>query len=164
MKFHLPKKLMVAVLAAMACIPNYATTVVPGIVDTYTEDTTLTALPGYMTGTAEIATPITYTKGYVKDGSGTLSISGVTGTAGAGVEVAVPLYVREGKMEIKDSIIYAKPSQDGRDSYVSVAGNNSELLLDNTVYRQRSTDATYPELADSTTDNGAYLNIGGPDG
>ncbi len=104
-------------------------------------------------------TPTTsaYTKTYVKEGEETLSINGV-GTDEA-VMTKVPLYVRNGKVAITNSNIITNPTVDGTNSLLSVGGYDAELVLDGTTYLNRSLEA-----GDGTQDNGAYINVGGPDG
>lgn len=165
MKIRLPKSLAVALFGAFTAMANAGTMVVPGVVDVVNEDKTTDALPEYMYSTptgangnfVTVSPGVTYTKPYVKEGEGTLTIENV-GTESAS-KVKIPLYVRNGKVVIQNSNIIAAPTVDGGGSHISVGGHDAELVLDGTTYLNRSIEA-----GDGTADNGNYINVGGPDG
>lgn len=167
MKFHLPIKLRMAVLAAMvltcgiaeaATLPDTESMVAPGVI--LTETQTITALPD-----AWVNVDFTgaYSMPVVKDGVDTTLTVQDVGTQTQPQRVGSPLYVREGNVVIDDSYILhhsgyytgasnaainanAHPAQ----AMINVAGNKANLTLNNTTY------------ADTNADS--YLAVGGPDG
>ena len=153
MKFHLPKKLLVAVLAAMGASTVHAKLVTP------TEVLNVTASDDVYEITSDtkgITAPVTdegaviYSP-FVKDGDGKATIS-------SSLKSTAPLYVREGALEIKgtDTRVTLSPGtslSSGTGSVpatsFSVAGKNATLIVDGAYLKN---------------DSGSALNVGGPNG
>ena len=131
MKFHLPKKLFAAVLAAMAC-SAYAmgpmhTQVRQIVAEGKTSDATMLlkySNNGPWPGTSNEAPQV-----WVKDGLGTATVTG-------DLTLYNPLVVREGTMSMSDCTIKNYTPLSNGVSNLSVGGKDAHLILDGTTYKQ----------------------------
>lgn len=166
MKFHLPKSLLVAVLAAMVYPVQAATVLTPGEVVGTDGDVVFDAdnsLPeSFVTGSVSQVTnskgnTYSYNNPFLKDGVDTsLTISGF-GTMEAPTVVASPLYVREGNATVSDSfILTASGKGTSPQAVIHVGGNNANLTIENSTYGDKT--------AYEKTDGSASIVVGTADG
>lgn len=178
MKTHLPK----AILAAIMAIPSLAVAevnnnwtwanktetdpitcsglnyqmapsaiveVTAGEVATYTNDNIPSAWKNASTVTDSYGSHV---QPFLKDGDGTLKISGIKGAEGESVSIGSPLYVREGTATITGCNIIAGAAFTTSQLMLGVSGKNANLEL---------IDTTYANDGDIST---KYIGVGGPDG
>lgn len=132
MKFHLPKKLMVAVLAAMACVTAEAATMYPNEVLEIENGQTVTWTDYSNMQNGNAITPL------VKDGEGTLKLEGLQGSSATGNYYKAPLVAREGTIDIVDSSICAHgaytPNTGSANTWLMVGGKEAEMSIKNSSF------------------------------
>ena len=151
MKFHLPKKLLVAVLAAMSMQVAHAKMVTPKYILDVAPSTSPFVITEETEGiyaAANSSDTLIYSP-LVKDGEGKAVIT-------SSLNMTVPIYVREGVFEISgnDTKVQVKPAMAELPSgagatSLSVAGKNACMIVDGAYLHNTQ---------------GSALNVGGPDG
>ena len=139
MKLHLPKALLLSVVAVVAtgAVQAASTTVIPQIIVDSDE-----ALKAALT----TETPVTgaYTKPVVWESTKKTTISGFD------ANITAPLYVREGDLTIENSELKSVIAPGISQSQIVVSGKNSSLTFSGTNFKDSSARA--------------FIQVGGPDG
>ena len=145
MKFHLPKKLMVAVLSAMVYQSQAATLYPSEVFEVAQGDTvTWTDYSNLQGGNAE--TP------FVKDGEGTLVLKDLPGSTSQYYKA--PIVAREGKVLVQDSTVYAHGAYTATygavSTWIMVGGKDAEMTFSNSSFNIATGEC--------------HMNVGTPDG
>ena len=180
MKTHLPKKLLVALLAAITSAEVHAR-----VCDAATTVTVPSSTEVTVDTVAELndsVNDVSVYSPYVKLGEGILTIDGITKDESAvdnsGITINVPLYVCEGELNISSSTIMLNPGtiSSGGSTPIQIAGKDAKMsITDSTVSNMTPTSLvvggangsgelylkdSYLENNNKQTAQGLYLIIG----
>ena len=180
MKTHLPKKLLVALLAAITSAEVHAR-----VCDAATTVTVPSSTEVTVDTVAELNDSVNDVSVYspnVKLGEGILTIDGITKDESAvdnsGITINVPLYVCEGELNISSSTIMLNPGtiSSGGSTPIQIAGKDAKMsITDSTVSNMTPTSLvvggangsgelylkdSYLENNNKQTAQGLYLIIG----
>ena len=134
MKFHLPKKLMVAVLAAISASTVQAATLYPNEVLNIEEGATVTWEDYSKMQNGDARSPL------VKDGDGTLTLKNLKGSTKEGEYYKGPLVAREGKIDVIDSTLRAHgvgttgTTSAYTSTWIMVGGKDAEMTFTNSKF------------------------------